>query len=169
MIKWLLGERKMKQLILQIIVLFAVIGCNSAQNPPKMSGCNNHVSDAASTEPFKLLEKSPCFRLGGVGYAGVIAPEEIALRKIMKQDDASAALEELYSKGSPVGKLYALLGLRFVNKAKYEELMPQLKQNTDKVETQAGCIVFKKTVQEIVSSIEAGQYDYYIKHDGDRD
>ena len=85
----------MKQLILQIIVLFAVIGCNSAQNPPKMSGCNNHVSDAASTEPFKLLEKSPCFRLGGVGYAGVIAPEEIALRKIMKQDDASAALEEL--------------------------------------------------------------------------
>jgi hypothetical protein len=162
--KWLLGEHKMKHLILQIIILFLVIGCNSAQNPPEMSGCA-HYDNAEFKEPVKLLEKSPCFRVGPVGYAGVIAPEEIALRKIMKREDASAALEELYSKGSSAGKLYALLGLRFVNKAKYDELLPQLRQNTDKVATQAGCIVFEKTVQVIVSSIEAGEYDLAIEKD----
>jgi hypothetical protein len=118
-----------------------------------------------NVDSVKLLEKSQCFRVGHVGVAGVIPNEAIALHRIMKRDDASAALEELYSKGSPAGKLYALLGLRFVNKAKYEELMPQLKQNTDKVETQAGCIVYTETVQAIISSMEAGNYDYDIQHE----
>jgi hypothetical protein len=154
----------MKQLILQIIILFTVVGCNSVQNPPEMSGCA-HFDNVDFMDPFKLLEKSQCFRIGGVGWGGRTPPEEIALRKIMKREDASAALEELYSKGSSAGKLYALLGLRFANKAKYDELLPQLRQNTDKVATQAGCIVFEKTVQEIVSLMEAGNYDLAIEKD----
>jgi len=149
----------MKQLILQIIILFLVIGCNSAQNPPKTSGYDHFDN----IESIKMLEKSQCFLVGRMGPAGVVPKEEIVLCKIMKRDDASAVLEELYSRGSPAGKLYALLGLRFINKAKYEELTPQLKQSTDKVETQAGCIVFVETVQAIISHMEAGNYDYYIQ------
>jgi hypothetical protein len=154
----------MKRMILQIIVIVAVTGCESAQNPPRISGCN-HFDNVDSMEPIKLLEKSQCFRIGGVGWAGVTPPEESALRRIMKQDDASATLEELYSKGSPAGKLYALLGLRFINKARYEELMPQLKQSTDKINTQSGCIIFDETVQAIISSMEAGNYDYDIQRE----
>lgn len=134
------------------------------QDPTKKSGCDN-FDDANSMEPFKLLEKSQCFRIGGVGYAGKIPPEEIALCKIMKKDNASAVLEDLYSKGSSVGKLYALLGLRFINWAKYEELMPQLRQNTCKIDSQSGCIIFEETVQKIIRLMIAGNYDYPIQRE----
>jgi hypothetical protein len=151
----------MKRMILQIIVLVAVIGCEASQNSPKMSGYG-HFDNVDSV---KLLEKSQCFRVDPAGVAGVIPNEMIALQRIMKRDDASAVLEELYSKGSPAGKLYALLGLRFVNKARYEELIPQLKQNTDKINTQSGCIIFDQTIKAIIGSMEAGNYDYYVQRE----
>lgn len=154
----------MRYLILQTVALMAITGCGSVQNSQEKSGYG-HWDNLDSIESFELLEKSQCFRVGGIGVAGVTPPEEIALRRIMKQGNASTVLESLYSRGSSAGKLYAMLGLRFVNRAKYEELVPKLQQNTYKVDTQAGCIISEEKVQVVIKSMEAGNYDIAIQRE----
>jgi hypothetical protein len=151
--------RNTKSLILLLTIFVLIAGCNSAQ---KQTGCSK-CEDVNSVNSFDLLAGSKCFHVGGIGYAGVISPEEIALRGLMKQKNASAVLEELFSKSPPVGQLYAALGLRIINKAKYEKLIPQINQNNHKVLTQDGCLIFEKTIQEVVKSIDAGDYDFLIQ------
>jgi len=149
----------MKCLILLLTVFILIVGCHSAQKLPECSQCR----DTNSVNSFMLLANSECFRLGGIGYAGVTSQEEIALRKLMKQENASLVLEELFFKGTLTGQLYALMGLRFVDKAKYEKLFPQLSENHKEVSVQEGCIVHSRTVKEIVNFMETGNYDFFIQ------
>jgi hypothetical protein len=132
------------------------------QELPKISGCARW-DNVDSMGAFRLLEKSQCFRLYPVGVAAAVPPEEIALCRLMKQDDASAVLEKLYLKTSSAGRLYALLGLRFVDRTKYEKLLPEMKNDLHEVDTQGGCIVYKEPVQMIIESMEAGNYDAEIQ------
>jgi hypothetical protein len=152
----------MKRVILSIIILATAAGCESEQNQPTASDYSRRTNTSRA-EPFKVLEKSRCFRIGKVGFTGVTPPEEVALYTIMKQGNAPAVLESLYSKGSPSGKLYALLGLRFTNGAKYKALISEVKQSSEKVYTQAGHIISEVAMKDIAELIEAGSYDSYVK------
>jgi hypothetical protein len=114
------------------------------------------------TDPFELLVKSRCFRTNGAGYTGETAPEEIALCKLMKRENASDVLEELYIKGRTAGKLYALVGLHIADKAKFNKLAPELREDSSMVDTQGGCIVYIDKVQDIVEAIDGGLYDEEI-------
>ncbi|MBN1392267.1 MAG: hypothetical protein JW947_05630 [Sedimentisphaerales bacterium] len=152
----------MKRVILPIMILAAAAGCDSEQDQPATPDYAQR-ENTKLTEPFKVLEKSRCFRIGKVGFNEVTPPEEIALYTIMKQGNAPAVLQSLYSKGSPSGKLYALLGLRFTNGVKYRELLQQQKQNMEKVVTQAGHIISEVTMKDIAELIEGGSYDSYVK------
>lgn len=154
----------MRRLILPLILLFVVSGCDPIKETSKTTACkqwNNPDLEA----PFKRLQKSQDFLIGRIGINGAVPREEISLCKLIRSDNASAVLKELYSTGTPSGKLYALLGLRFVNKSKYKELLPHIKKQNGVVETQAGCIVLHSTIQNIASSIETGDYDYYINQE----
>jgi hypothetical protein len=158
-------ERIMKRVLLSLIIFVtAAAGCESEQVQPTVSNYARRTNTSV-TEPFKVLEKSRCFRIGKVGFNRVTPPEEVALYTIMKQPNASAVLESLYSKGSPSGKLYALLGLRFTNGAKYKALISEVKQSNEKVITQAGHIISDVTMKDIAELINAGSYDSYVKAD----
>ena len=157
----------MRYLILLLIILCIITGCNSKTESKRLqaNGCLRW-DDPDWTDPFDLLVKSQCFRLGPVGYTGEIAPEEIALRRIMKRDAAPFALEKLYAKGYTAGKLYALVGLHVVNKPKFRELAFELKKTPSLVDSQAGCIMgIQLEVGSVIDDIEAGNYDAELMRD----
>ena len=145
--------------IILLIVPFLIIGCDSGCTPPDTSS----QEDPSLAPPFDVLKNSNCFRIGGVGYAGQIPPEHIALVKLMEMTDSSQQLENLFSKGSTTGRLYALLGLYYVDHNKYEKLLPKLNNLSQEVETMAGCLVFKQKVADIIKQIENGDYDLLLK------
>jgi len=151
----------MKYLIFSLFIL-AAAGCGPGRNQPAAAGFGQW-DGAEYASAYKLLAESTVFRLGGIGFAGSMAPEQVALCRIIKQDNASEILESLYSNGTLPGKLYSLLGFRFVDRARFEELSPKLKKNTDKIEAQAGCVFFKQTVRSVVEMMGSGDYDGHIE------
>ena len=153
---------KIARIILLLITALGLTGCDPVKRwaEPNCDRWDN----ADTVNPFELLKISGCFRIGGVGVAAATPPEQIALGRLMEQKDASVTLEKLFSEGSPASQLYALLGLRFIDRAKYEELVTKVKQNTLEIETQGGCIISHETVQQIIKSIEAGNFDIHIQH-----
>jgi hypothetical protein len=154
----------MKRLILALVLLYMVSGCNCSPERTETSGCGQwHNAD--TMDPLKLLQESQCFRIGPVGYAGIISPYLCALCHVFKMTNASTMLEELYATGTRTGRLYALLGLRFVNRAKYDEYLPQMKTLNGAIETQLGCIVFPQSIQVTINSIETGGYDADIQRE----
>ena len=140
-------------LMLSMLILCTTVGCYPAEKSPRPYV--RHIPD----DSFKVLVEAKCFRTGGIGPGGVTSDEEFSLRRIMVKDDASVTLDRLFTEGTPVGKLYALLGLRFVNRARYNELVPQMRQDTRSVDEQGGCIISETTVKDIVASIEKGEHD----------
>ena len=152
---------EMKKLILMFIVFFTFTGCTTITNNLQGDGCIEW-DNSNTTDPFKLLARSRCFRLGGVGYTGEIAPEHIALCKLMKKENASDVLEELYVKGRTAGKLYALVGLHVIDKTKCNQFVPELIDDTSMVDTQSGCIIHQLKVNDVVESIKGGIYDEEI-------
>jgi hypothetical protein len=154
----------MRRLVYTLVLFGMLSGCNSPKEPLQKAGCEQYYR-GNTTEAFKVLQAAKIFRIGPVGYGGDIPPEEIALCKIIKRDDSSAILKELYTTGTQASRLYALLGLRFVNKAKYDELMLQMKTQNGEIETQSGCIGSRQTMQDIIYSIEAGWFDSDIQRE----
>ena len=150
----------MKRVALTILSVLAIGGCFYQQ--PK-SACNECPRLNEKTDCLEYLKSSKCFRVGGVGFAGAIAPEEIALRRLMRQDNAFELLKRLSDKGSSVGKLYALLGLRYVDRGIFNELAIDLRNRNDVVETQEGCIIFEASMCDLVESIEDGVFDMYME------
>ena len=153
--------RETKYLIILYIILLIITGCDSSEGPIPSSGCHDWP-DPDTTDPFKILVESKCFRLGPVGFAAVTPPEKIALLRLIERKDASAVLEQLYTKGKTAGKLYALIGLRIVDKYKYNELVPQLRDDASMVDTMGGCIILTEPVQQIVEAIDEGLYEQLL-------
>ena len=147
-----------------LIVPFLIIGCYSGcakwENP---SWEKPSWEDSSSAPPFDVLKNSNCFRIGGVGIGGLTPPEHIALVKLMDMTDSSQQLENLFYKGSLTGRLYALLGLYYIDQSKYEKLSPRLKNVSYEVVFQAGCLFGSKKVSEIVEEIENGNFDVFLK------
>ena len=83
----------------------------------------------------------------------------------MRQDDSIKSLKRLFDEGTSAGKLYALLGLRYVDQATFIELSEDLRNRDDKIETQEGCIIFQATVCDLLKSIEDGTYDMEMQRD----
>ena len=117
------------------------------------------------TDPVSYLIKSECFRIGGVGFGAVTPPEEIALRNLMSHEDNSILLTELFNKAAITGKLYALLGLYYVDRQKFDQLASYLRYDSQMIDTQGGCIISRGYVKDVVNSIKSGHYDIDMQRD----
>jgi hypothetical protein len=126
-----------------VIVLLSVV---SAQAP------------AATDSTLERLAKVEIFAFGPIGYAGVISQGEKKYRLILSRSSASADFERLFSEGNPEAKFYALVGLRAVNPTRFKELSNSLRDSTEEVLTQSGCIVSHESLGAVLKRIEAGGY-----------
>lgn len=155
-----------KIIVLTIICFIVYMGGCSSKNIFD-SGCiRGYTSDA--NDPFHLLKTADCFRIGPIGYGADTSPEKIALVKIMNQSDSYVVLEKLFYQASPAGQLYALAGLRLVDKTKYEKLLMQIKHRNREISSQLGCIVQEEPIGNIVEDIERGEFDADIQQEFQR-
>lgn len=113
-------------------------------------------------EPGAALDKLATFALGGVGVAGTMSEGERALREILKHSDAVTRLESALQDASPVGQLYALLGLRLRDRMAYQRALEKSRTNDAKVQTMRGCILQRESYRELVKQIERGDYDSFL-------
>jgi hypothetical protein len=163
----------MKRTILIILSASVINGCSSQQTNQQTQTnqwtnqrtefpeCTIIINEEGKINHLEYLKSSYCFRIGTIGIGGS-APEGIALQKVMEQDNAVDSLLDLFENGSQTGKLYALLGLRFLNHTAFDEFATQLKnQSGNVVDTALGCTSYQTTVGDILKSIEEGEYDSY--------
>lgn len=121
---------------------------------------------AQATEPkddaLLRLEKVTIFAIGPVGYAGVMSGGERDYRLIMTNSPERALqlLNDVYAKGDVQGRAYALVGIRKLDPARFQELYLALSSSKDMAQVESGCIVSSRKLQEIAGEIKEGKFPY---------
>ena len=83
----------------------------------------------------------------------------------MERPDAPAVLEGLFRRGTPAGKLHALLGLWYVDRGKYHSSAAKLRSSLCAVAQRGGCPVFGRNAEQILQAIETGRYDSIMQRE----
>jgi len=111
------------------------------------------------------LSSVDCFALGRVGYASMTSVEERELDEILIGSGTARTLLSLSRRrgSSDVGRLYALIGLRWIGSREYRPLLRRLKASRTYVETNinGGCCGLIERVADVARRIDAGEYDKY--------
>lgn len=107
------------------------------------------------------LAKVKSFAFGGVGYAGTISQGESLFRSVLAGHDALAQFRKILSKGTPEAKLYALCGIRALDRDSFASAAAALRAEDPKVETVAGCMISKQSAAGVIKNISSGVYDRY--------
>jgi hypothetical protein len=109
------------------------------------------------------LAKVVQFAFGGTGYAGIISQGERDFRRIQIRSSAKADFEKLLAVGNPQAKAYALVGLRQLDAKRFKQLSASLRDSTEEVVTQHGCIIGRESLGGILKNIDAGVFVMYTR------
>jgi hypothetical protein len=104
------------------------------------------------------MGKLELFAFGGVGFAMSISEGEKDFAVVLSRPSATADFERLFAAGNAQAKCYALVGLRQLNRQRFEALAASLRLSKSPVATARGCLMFSVPVSEIVARIQAGSY-----------
>jgi hypothetical protein len=113
----------------------------------------------------KSISNTGIFAFGGVGFAGKTSQGEIDFRVIESQPPTVALeeFEKVYATGDAAAKSYALVGIRQLDRNRFNELLRSLQDSEQKVMTMQGCILQKQKLADVAKSIDAGSYDGYLQ------
>lgn len=103
-------------------------------------------------EAFKALHEARVFENTHVGIAGLLSQYVVAFGVLLKEKDADAAFKAILKNGTNAGQLYALGGLYFTDHEYFNTAVTRYRNNENVVMEISGCIVFDKTMSEIVES-----------------
>ena len=137
-------------------LLFSLPAC--AAPPAPASG---HAIDSPRRvlTDYENVQTASQFSVGGVGYAGTIAPEETSLRNLLKKKStAEADCRRLVADATSAGKLYGLLGLKLLNSASYSAAAEPFRESRTTVTTTAGCMQYPQAMSAVVKEIDKGDY-----------
>ena len=107
---------------------------------------------------FERLAKIERFAFGGTGYAGVTSQGENDYRLILSRPAAEADFEKLFAVGNPQAKSYALVGICTLDRSRFTQISQPLRDSTEEVVTQRGCIVYHESHGVVLKRIDAGSY-----------
>lgn len=113
----------------------------------------------------KSLSKTDVFAFGGVGFIGKISQGEIDFRVIQSQPAAVAlaSFETVYSTGDTAAQIYALAGIRQLDRERFKEILQSLDGSQEKVFTMQGCIMERRLLVDVAKAIDKGSYDDWLK------
>jgi hypothetical protein len=122
-------------------------------------------SSSAPTAPLRSLAEARIFALGPVGYSAKTSQEERQFKAIfaLDRDKAKEELERLYSSGNPQAMSYALVGMRKLDRKRYEELLVAFRASKSSVTTMWGCAVESEKLQTIANDLDSGKYDPWLR------
>ena len=144
----------MKQIsrILILIALLAVAGFGVYHFLPPSQAGQRAVEQLAGVHTFSL---------GPVGYGGSIPEGEDQFFVILSSRHSSRLFCDLYERGTPEAKLYALCGLR-LSHGDFDSYADRFVREVSVVDTQGGCIGSQHSSTEAVAAIRQGVIEQYL-------
>ncbi len=142
----------MNALITLVAVVLSIVSPahpQHAPNPPQLS--------AEGRAAYEKLASADVFAIGPVGIAGTTSDQELALRALIAERQATAALASLAESATPAGRLYGLTGLSVKDRTRVSALARGLDGATE-VNELSGCIMGKVRAADILARIERGEY-----------
>jgi hypothetical protein len=116
---------------------------------------------AAGQHAVEQLASVRTFSLGPVGYAGSIPEREDHFFSVLASRHSSRLFRDLYERGTPEAKLYALCGLR-LSHGGFEAYATRFTQETTNIATLGGCIGRDCTPSEAISALRQGVVERYL-------
>ncbi len=138
--------------ILILVVVTAVVGVGIYHFLPPSEAGQHAVEQLASVHIFSF---------GPTGYAGAIPEREDDFFTIVASRHSSHLFCDLYERGTPEAKLYAICGLHLAP-GDFDTYAARFVQETTNVTTQGGCIGNTIGSAEAVSVIKQGAIDSYL-------
>ena len=138
-----------------LLVLFSVESGYCAEPLPQTT---NSIQQA-----YEELLAAKYFAFGGVGYAGSTSPGERAFRAVLASTNALELFSSTLAKGTDAGKLYALCGIRSLNKISFDDSAKLLKKADPIVPTMSGCFASSEKASSLIQQIANGTYDIHLK------
>ncbi|HYX32020.1 MAG TPA: hypothetical protein VE954_02825 [Oligoflexus sp.] len=138
-----------------------------ARNPPADAAMNTSLLKQETLQTaFEHLQAAEVLESAYIGKAGAPSENLQDLRIIIKSSEAEPTLFALYEKGNLTAKMYAIIGLQLLQKKDQAQALITDAQQfpEEKVTTIEGCLVFDRTVQEVLKAIEDG---YYVESFGE--
>lgn len=127
-------------------------------------------------EAYQKLMIAEVFRVGGVGVGGETSEEELLLYDLLADKKAVPSLRSLVIDGSYEGALYGLLGLSISNVAEFNRAVDLYKSRSQPperymakqghVSVQQGCIISSDEWLKVVTGIQSGHYDKFLRKPG---
>ncbi len=109
--------------------------------------------------PVERLSKVGVFAFGGIGFAGITSEGEKDFRTILASSSALSQFEQLFATGNLQAKAYALVGIRRLDLARYNELSAPLQEIPQRVTIFQGCVMSHVPFSSLLKSIGVGNYD----------
>jgi hypothetical protein len=103
---------------------------------------------------YETVKAADHFAIGGVGVAGAITPQELAMREVRDGPQAETLLRKLLREATPPGQMYALFALRQLGPADYEALSAPYRQSSTAIPTISGCIIHTQPMSAAVLWID---------------
>ncbi len=138
-------------------LLFCAIGACGAREPVTADDrCRAHRDNG-----YEALYGANVFASAHEGQGGDYTPREVeALRCMTRAPDAVELLRVLAQRGSLPGQLYALVGMRVLDQAEFERLLPRYAADESIVRTHAGDMAGTRRVAELARELRG---TYHVK------
>ncbi len=140
--------RPVSQVILAASFLVADLSCGEPAGVPRSDAVVS--ADAAAIKASRVATVSPSalellltdsvFASAQVGYAGVPSRQARALRTILADPRRADLLQQLWSEGTPAGRLYALVGFALTDSVAFQHNARLIASDRRVIPTVMGCI-----------------------------
>lgn len=141
---------------LQALVLF----CGFTLALPAIAADENQYSVDANVQ---ALTKVRLFAFDMIAMSGRSTGETLVGR-ILKKDDAIKYLMEVYNRGTPEAKVYALASFHYLAPELFEICRKDIVGKYNPVvHSMEGCLAHEGSLLEFVMRAEHGQYDAYVR------
>jgi len=150
-------------IFLLIVVVPLLVSCRSAVDSEGAATPSDDQYeqrfDWTPRQGYQHLCSVKKFAFGGVGFAGITSDGEFAFRAVMLSPKAAELFRDGCVQATDEGKLYALCGLRQIDKEAYDHYVTTFRLRTNYVRTQSGCVMRDKPMSMVVGEIVDGNYD----------
>ncbi|MEZ4262069.1 MAG: hypothetical protein R3B36_23520 [Polyangiaceae bacterium] len=108
---------------------------------PREPSTRHAYEDLLASDAFESIHVGPGASPSGSG---------LALTWLLESPEGKAALHAVLARGTPAAKLYALVGLYFVDPGAYEDAARDVAASTAEVRTLDGCLGGRTSLREAV-------------------
>ena len=111
---------------------------------------------------YAELMKIQYFNFGGMSRNISMSVGEKSFRILLKNTEAVKLFQGVFDEGNDEAKMYALCGLRMLDRPRFQEMVESLRESDQPVNLISGCSEQSFPVKEVVRKIEDGFYDHYF-------